>query len=102
MRRLACCFAMLLSTALLGSGCKSEDPKPKTVVPTGVALFLNGTYVDYSSTAPLSWHEARNVEEHLVDTGLPLTTFTGISSAEINAAVAGVRRGEALRNVIVF
>ncbi len=58
----------------------------------GIVLFTNASYVDYSSLAsPGYGHEARNMRETLVSLpwAEPVTNFTGITSAEIDAALLG-------------
>jgi hypothetical protein len=51
-----------------------------------IALFFNTTYVD---TTPDSTGEAYNLQQTLLSQGHTVTTFTGITAAAINAAVAG-------------
>jgi hypothetical protein len=52
-----------------------------------VALFSNTTYVDYRPGNIAA--EASNLQATLMSEGQTVTTFTGITAAAINAAVAG-------------
>jgi hypothetical protein len=61
---------------------------------TGIVLFTNTTYVDYSAlTSPGYTHEARNLQDTLAN--LPwvetVTTTTAITSTGLDAALAGKR-----------
>jgi exosortase sorting signal-containing protein len=54
---------------------------------TDVALFFNPTYVDTTSPPPDA--DAQNFKQALELDGFTVTTFTGITAADINAAVTG-------------
>lgn len=54
---------------------------------TDVALFFNPTYVDTTSPPPNA--EGQNFKAALELEGFTVTTFTGITAADINAAVSG-------------
>jgi hypothetical protein len=77
----------LVSTLLL-TACSPDDE----IVPvqrSGIVLFTNTYYVDYSDLmSPGYLHEARNLYEELLDFGLTFTTFTGTTSIEIDGALA--------------
>ena len=51
-----------------------------------VALFVNGSYVDYGTG---TGNEAGNLEETLTSLGHDVTTFTGTTASDIEAALAG-------------
>lgn len=54
---------------------------------TDVALFFNPTYVDINSPPPAA--EGQNFKAALEAAGFNVSTFTGITAADINAAVSG-------------
>lgn len=89
MKRTAAILASALALSALSACSPSEDPAPPAR--SGIVLFTNDTYVDYTSTGTAA--EAYNLEQILDPVNLPwtetVTTFTGTSATEIDAALAG-------------
>ena len=69
-----------------GGGGGAAPPPPPPPAPTGVALFANTTYVDY--LLGQLGAEATHMEAALRSQGHTVTPFTGITAAEITAALA--------------
>jgi hypothetical protein len=91
----------LAGGALAGAAVAQENDgvpaAPETITASGtvsaagtgnVALFFDSDYVD---TDPGGGGEAENLRETLTAQGFTVTTFTGITTAEWEAALAGVK-----------
>jgi len=72
----------LLGLLLIAAGLTVAPPAQAA----DMALFFNSAYVD---TTPDSTGEAYTLQQTLISQGNTVTTFTGITAADINAAVAG-------------
>jgi hypothetical protein len=88
--RIPAIAAALLSLSL--AACSGSDPAPAPIPRSGIVLFTNAAYVNYTSAvSPGTGYEARNMEETLAY--LPwsetVTLFTGLTAASIDSALAG-------------
>ena len=81
-------FALGLVTSCGGGkGVPSGDGGVSKPSRSGVAVFSNDTYVDYTDSASSS--EAYNLTQTLASLGETVTTFTGITSADFSGNATG-------------